>query len=76
MSADDLFANLFGGGGGGMGFDFGGDFHGHGMPRRPRKGESMRYPLTVTLEDLYLLESVVLVRVKAIQLLCVKLAWA
>ncbi|KAF1797141.1 hypothetical protein V8B55DRAFT_1485929 [Mucor lusitanicus] len=55
MSADDLFANLFGGGGGGgMGFDFGGDFHGHGMPRRPRKGESMRYPLSVTLEDLYL----------------------
>lgn len=56
MSADDLFANLFGGGGGG-GFDFGGDFHGMGgggMPRRPRKGESMKYPLSVTLEDLYL----------------------
>lgn len=56
MSADDLFANLFGGGGGG-GFDFGGgDFHGMGggMPRRPRKGESMKYPLAVSLEDLYL----------------------
>lgn len=58
MSADDLFANLFGGGGGGGGgFDFGGgDFHGTGggMPRRPRKGESMKYPLAVSLEDLYL----------------------
>jgi DnaJ family protein A protein 2 len=60
MSADELFANLFGGGGGGGGmgggFDFGGDFHGHGhgMPRKPRKGESMKYPLSVTLEDLYL----------------------
>ncbi|KAG2229360.1 hypothetical protein BDF21DRAFT_414980 [Thamnidium elegans] len=55
MSADDLFANLFGGGGGGGGFDFGGDFHGGmgGMPRRPRKGETMKYPLSVTLEDLY-----------------------
>ena len=58
MSADDLFANLFGGGGGG-GFDFGGggDFYygsGGGMPRRPRKGENMKYPLNVTLEDLYL----------------------
>lgn len=50
MSADDLFANLFGGGHGG-GFDFGGDFNQHG---RPRKGESMKYPLTVSLEDLYL----------------------
>jgi DnaJ family protein A protein 2 len=59
MSADDLFANLFGGGGmgGGMGggFDFHDGFHtGGGMPRRPRKGESMKYPLSVTLEDLYL----------------------
>ncbi|KAI8887621.1 hypothetical protein K501DRAFT_175216 [Backusella circina FSU 941] len=57
MSADDLFANLFGGGGGGGGFDFGGgDFYGGGggMPRRPRKGETSRSPLSVTLEDLYL----------------------
>ncbi|KAI8637243.1 DnaJ C terminal domain-containing protein [Parasitella parasitica] len=55
MSADDLFANLFGGGGGGMGFDFGGDdFHRHGMPRRPRRGKSTNSPLNVTLEDLYL----------------------
>lgn len=55
MSADDLFANLFGGGGMGGGFDFHDGFHGGGgMPRRPRKGESMKYPLSVTLEDLYL----------------------
>ncbi|KAI8058974.1 DnaJ C terminal domain-containing protein [Gilbertella persicaria] len=59
MSADDLFANLFGGGGGGGGgFDFGGGgdfYYGSGsMPRRPRKGESMKYPLNVSLEDLYL----------------------
>ncbi|KAI8332298.1 hypothetical protein BC941DRAFT_462980 [Chlamydoabsidia padenii] len=54
MSADDLFANFFGGmGGGGMGgFDFGG-MGGGGGPSRPRKGESMKYPLQVTLEDLY-----------------------
>lgn len=53
MSADELFANLFGGGGDfGFGGGFGGDFH--GGPRRPRKGESMKYPLSVTLEDLYL----------------------
>lgn len=53
MSADDLFANLFGGGFGGGGFDFGGDdyYHAH---RGPRKGESMKYPLSVKLEDLYL----------------------
>ncbi|CEP15048.1 hypothetical protein [Parasitella parasitica] len=54
MSADDLFANLFGGGGG-MGFGFDGDdFHSHGMPRRPHKGSSTKSPLNVTLEDLYL----------------------
>ncbi|KAL0084757.1 hypothetical protein F4703DRAFT_1737370 [Phycomyces blakesleeanus] len=55
---DDLFANLFGGGGGGGGahFDFGGMGGmggGYGMPPRSRKGESMKYPLQVTLEDLY-----------------------
>jgi DnaJ family protein A protein 2 len=39
-------------GGGGMGgFDFGGGMG--GGPSRPRKGESMKYPLQVTLEDLY-----------------------
>ncbi|KAI8059211.1 hypothetical protein BC940DRAFT_248002 [Gongronella butleri] len=59
MSADDLFANLFGGGGGGgpAGFDFfgGGAGGGFGMPPRgPRKGETMRSPLQVSLEDLYL----------------------
>ncbi|KAI8388388.1 uncharacterized protein BYT42DRAFT_559912 [Radiomyces spectabilis] len=53
MSADDLFANLFGGG-----FDFGGGGFagagfGGGMPNRPRRGESMKYPLSVNLEDLY-----------------------
>ncbi|KAI9281195.1 hypothetical protein BY458DRAFT_430181 [Sporodiniella umbellata] len=54
MSADELFANLFGGGGGGGGdFGFGGgDFYG-GAPPRPRKGETMKYPLSVKLEDLY-----------------------
>ncbi|KAI7852394.1 DnaJ C terminal domain-containing protein [Circinella umbellata] len=49
MSADDLFANLFGGGGGGA--SFGGGFG--GAPRGPRKGENMKYPLSVSLEDLY-----------------------
>ncbi|KAI9488810.1 DnaJ C terminal domain-containing protein [Zychaea mexicana] len=51
MSADDLFANLFGGMGGAS---FGGAGFG-GMPqqRGPRKGESMKYPLAVSLEDLY-----------------------
>ncbi|ORX53564.1 DnaJ-domain-containing protein [Hesseltinella vesiculosa] len=50
MSADDLFANLFGGGGG-FGFDGGAGF---GMPPRgPRKGETMRTPLAVSLENLY-----------------------
>ncbi|KAI8989468.1 DnaJ C terminal domain-containing protein [Pilobolus umbonatus] len=56
MSADDIFANLFGGGHGG-GFDFGSDFGGQfgmGGSQRARKGESMKYPLTVTLEDLYM----------------------
>lgn len=61
MSADDFFANLFGGGGGGGGgFDFGDGGYGFfgggsgGMPPRgPRKGESIRYPLPVSLEDLY-----------------------
>ncbi|KAI7897526.1 DnaJ C terminal domain-containing protein [Cokeromyces recurvatus] len=50
MSADDLFANLFGGT-----FNFGGeaDF-GYDIPRRSRKGESIKYPLSVKLEDLYL----------------------
>ncbi|KAF7728277.1 hypothetical protein EC973_006451 [Apophysomyces ossiformis] len=52
MSADDLFANLFGGGFGG-GFEFGGGAGFGGMPPRPRKGESMKYPLQVSLEDLY-----------------------
>lgn len=53
MSADDLFANLFGGGGGAS---FGGGFGGAGFggaPRGPRKGENMKYPLSVSLEDLY-----------------------
>ncbi|KAI8143087.1 hypothetical protein BJV82DRAFT_613462 [Fennellomyces sp. T-0311] len=52
MSADDLFANLFGGGGGAS---FGGGFGGasFGGPPRPRKGENMKYPLQVSLEDLY-----------------------
>lgn len=49
MTAEDLFANLFGGG---PAFDFGGGFA--EMPRRPRKGENMKYPLQVKLEDLYL----------------------
>ncbi|CAO3650338.1 unnamed protein product [Cunninghamella echinulata] len=63
MSADDFFANLFGGGGGGgghAGFDFGdggyGFFSGAGSgmpPRGPRKGESIKYPLSVSLEDFY-----------------------
>ncbi|KAG1054630.1 hypothetical protein G6F43_003359 [Rhizopus delemar] len=48
MSADELFANLFGGGFGG------GDFYGGPPPRRPRKGETMKYPLSVRLEDLYM----------------------
>ncbi|KAG0165192.1 DnaJ sub A member 2 [Apophysomyces sp. BC1034] len=52
MSADDLFANLFGGGFGG-GFEYGGGGSFGGMPSRPRKGESMKYPLQVSLEDLY-----------------------
>ncbi|KAI8984664.1 DnaJ C terminal domain-containing protein, partial [Mycotypha africana] len=59
MSADDLFANLFGGG---FGFDMGGSsdgfYSGYGgggsNSRRPRKGESLKYPLSVSLEDLYL----------------------
>lgn len=57
MSADELFANLFGGGGGGGGdFGFGGgEFYGAGGgSRRPRKGETMKYPLSVKLEDLYM----------------------
>ncbi|KAG0744414.1 hypothetical protein G6F62_004061 [Rhizopus arrhizus] len=53
MSADELFANLFGGGGGDFGFG-GGDFYGGPPPQRPRKGESMKYPLSVSLEDLYM----------------------
>ncbi|KAG1054372.1 hypothetical protein G6F43_003607 [Rhizopus delemar] len=53
MSADELFANLFGGGGGDFGFG-GGDFYGGPPPQRPQKGESMKYPLSVSLEDLYM----------------------
>ena len=52
MSADELFANLFGGGGGDFGFG-GGGFYGGPPPQRPRKGENMKYPLSVSLEDLY-----------------------
>ncbi|KAI7863088.1 hypothetical protein BDF14DRAFT_1847732 [Spinellus fusiger] len=45
---EDLFANLFSGGG--MGGGMGGGF---GMPHHPARGENMSYPLQVTLEDLY-----------------------
>ncbi|KAI9321074.1 hypothetical protein BX666DRAFT_1852575 [Dichotomocladium elegans] len=54
MSADDLFEQMFGGaffsgGGGAYGFGSSGS-----RSSRQRKGESMKYPLRVSLEDLYL----------------------
>ncbi|KAF9293179.1 hypothetical protein BGZ74_011826 [Mortierella antarctica] len=53
MSQEEMFAQLFGGGGGG-GF-FGGPMGGGmgGGPGRPRKGEDISHNLNVTLEDLY-----------------------
>ncbi|XP_012262535.2 dnaJ homolog subfamily A member 2-like [Athalia rosae] len=51
--ADDIFSQLFGGGGGlfgGLG-GFGGG--GLGGRRRPRRGEDTVHPLKVTLEDMY-----------------------
>lgn len=54
MSADDLFEQMFGGGFfGGASFG-GGSFGGGGGAPRRRKGENMKYPLKVSLEDLYL----------------------
>lgn len=50
-SAEELFAQFFGGGlGGGMGGMFG---EGRGAPRGPRKGRDLVHALKVTLEDLY-----------------------
>jgi DnaJ family protein A protein 2 len=46
MSAEDLFSQLFGGGGGGRGF-------GGGRSSGPRKGKDMAHGLKVTLNDLY-----------------------
>jgi len=39
--ADDIFAQMFGGGRGG------------GRPRGPQKGEDIKHPIKVSLEDLY-----------------------
>ena len=63
MDPTDLFQNLFEGGffgGGGLGdlFGFGGSGFGGGFgggfEQQPRKGSSIKYPLNVTLKELYL----------------------
>ncbi|KAG2195946.1 hypothetical protein INT47_007082 [Mucor saturninus] len=50
MNAEDLFSQLFGGGGGGM-FGGGGGRRG---PSGPRRGKDMMHQLKVSLEDFYL----------------------
>ncbi|KAJ3031728.1 UNVERIFIED_CONTAM: Type I HSP40 co-chaperone [Siphonaria sp. JEL0065] len=50
MNPGDLFSQLFGGGGGGDPFGFGGR---GGRPSGPRKGKDMAHSLKVSLEDLY-----------------------
>jgi DnaJ family protein A protein 2 len=55
MNAEDLFSQLFGGGGGmGGGFFGGGMGGGRRGPQGPRRGKDMTHQLKVTLEDLYL----------------------
>lgn len=50
MDPNDIFAELFGGGG--FSFSFGGPGMG-GFDPRPRKGQDSTIPYDVTLEDLY-----------------------
>jgi DnaJ family protein A protein 2 len=58
MNAEDLFSQLFGGGGGMGGMGGGGFFGGMGGGRRgpqgPRRGKDMMHQLKVSLDDLYL----------------------
>jgi DnaJ family protein B protein 11 len=51
----DIFGNIFGGGGGGFNFGFGGDdmFGGAEETEEEFKGDDLKIPLDVTLEDLY-----------------------
>ncbi|KIJ29865.1 hypothetical protein M422DRAFT_214779 [Sphaerobolus stellatus SS14] len=50
MDPQDLFSQLFGGGGGFFG---GGGFGGGGRPQGPRRGKDLVHRVNVTLEDLY-----------------------